>query len=117
MIGINKAPISLDLETCLRTCSLALPKAIGRGEIIAVVVQNPLINTDGTNNNSTIFLGSPLNDLFDDCRAGKPIVYAEDQKDVYVRLDFPRSTLTAASWRQGLAVLQTVVQAIQWATC
>lgn len=105
MIGINKAPISLDLETVFTHVLVGIaPKAIGRGEIIAVVVQNPLINTDGTNNNSTIFLGSATNMIYS-MIAGQesPIVYAEDQKDVYVRLDFPAVNPNGGILAAGIA--------------
>jgi hypothetical protein len=91
MIGINKAPISLDLETVFTHVLVGIaPKAIGRGEMVAVIVQNPLINIDGTTNTSQMFLGSATNIIYSMIPGQEsPVVYAEDQKDVYVRLDFP----------------------------
>lgn len=91
MIGINKAPISLDLETVFAHVLAGIaPKAIGRGEMIAVIVQNPLLNTDGTANTSVIFVGSATNMIYSMLPGQEsPVFYAEDQKDVYIRLNFP----------------------------
>src|SRR5258705_2186320 len=91
MIGINQGPIVLDLETVFAHVIAGIsPKAIGRGEMIAVIIQNPLILADGTPNNSTLFVGSASNMIYFMLPGQEsPIFYAEDQKDIYVKLNFP----------------------------
>jgi hypothetical protein len=66
------------------------PSALGRGEMVAVIFQNPLLNVDGTSNEAQIWFGNSTNQIWlllpgQDC----PIYYAEDLKDVYVKLLFP----------------------------
>ena len=91
MIGINKAPIVDDLETIFAHVQAGIsPKAIGRGEIIAVIVQVPLTNPDGTSNNSELFVGSGSNQIYFMIPGQEsPVIYAEDLKDIYVKLKFP----------------------------
>lgn len=91
MTGINKAPIVNGLETIFsRLLVEPSPKALGRGEIIGVIVQNPLVNADGTNNNSEIWAGSGSNMIYFMLPGQEsPVFYAEDLKDIYLKLKFP----------------------------
>ena len=107
MIGINKAPIVVELETVFTHILVSIaPRAIGRGEMVAVIVQNPLFNTDGTNNNAQIFVGSATNMIYSMIPGQEsPVVYAEDQKDVYVRLDFPAINPNGGILAAGIATI------------
>ena len=67
-----------------------VPKAIGRGKIIAVVIQNPLTYADGTQNTGEIFVGSASNQIYFMIPGQEsPPILAEDLKDIYVKLKFP----------------------------
>lgn len=95
MIGINKGPIVDGLETVFsRVKAEPSPKALGRGEIIAVVFQNPLLKPDGvTSNNSQVWVGGgSVQPYLMLPGQESPIIYAEDLKDIYVRLLFPANT-------------------------
>ena len=84
-------PNAEDFETVFTHVIAGIaPKAIGRGEMVALIVQNPLMNVDGTSNPSAIFFGSGSNLIYYMIPGQEsPIFYAEDQKDLYIKLDFP----------------------------
>lgn len=80
-----------DIETIFSHVIAGItPKQIGRGEIVGVIVQNPLIYADGTGNTGVIFVGSGSNQIYSMIPGQEsPIICAEDLKDVYVKLNFP----------------------------
>ena len=91
MIGINKAPIVDGLETVMQKVTAGIStRALGRMEIIGVIIQNPLLLTDGSANTGVLFVGNATNQIY--CMLPgqeSPLFYAEDLKDIYVRLNFP----------------------------
>jgi len=93
MVGINKSALMLDLETIFTRVQADIngPKALGRGEIIAVILQNPLLTSDGvTTNNSQIWVGGgSVRPYLMIPGQESPILYAEDLKDIYLQLLFP----------------------------
>lgn len=92
MLGINKAPIVDGLESVLfRIAATANPKQIGRGECVGVIFQNPLLDVDGvTPNTGQVWIGNST-DMIWLLIPGQesPLIYAEDLKDIYVKLLFP----------------------------
>lgn len=92
MLGINKGPIVAGLETIFfRVAVNQNPKAIGRGECIGVIFQNPLMDVDGeTPNTALVWIGNST-DMIWLMLPGQesPLVYAEDLKDIYAKLLFP----------------------------
>jgi hypothetical protein len=80
-----------DIETIFSHVLVSfVPSAIGRGQMVAVIVQNPLFYADGTDNAGEIFVGSASNMIYSMIPGQEsPIIYAEDEKDVYVKLKFP----------------------------
>lgn len=104
MIGINKGPVAEGLETVFsRVKAEPSPKALGRGEIIAVVFQNPLLKPDGvTSNNAQVLIGGgSIQPYLMIPGQESPIFYAEDLKDIYIKLLFPlanpNGVITAAA--------------------
>lgn len=98
MLGLNKAPIVDGLESVfMRVLAGIAPKSLGRGEIIGVIFQNPLTNADGTSNTSELFVGNGTNLIwFMIPGQESPVIYAEDLKDVYVKLNFPATNPNGA---------------------
>lgn len=92
MLGINKAPIVDGLESIFfRVAATPNPAAIGRGECVGVIFQNPLFNVDGeTPNNANVWIGNST-DMIWLLIPGQesPLLYAEDLKDIYTKLLFP----------------------------
>jgi len=87
MIGINKGPITLALKTVIsRVQAQENAKELGLGRCLAVIVQNPLSNSDGSGNTTEIMLGD---------RAAQPyqilpgqetaLLYCERLEDLYIR--------------------------------
>lgn len=92
MLGINKAPIVDGLESVMfRVTATANPHAIGRGECVGIIFQNPLLGVDGTTpNTATIWFGNSTDQVWLMLPGQEsPLYYAEDLKDVYVKLLFP----------------------------
>lgn len=84
-------PVLDDLETIFSVVKAErAPKALGRGEMVALIIQNPLTFPDGTTNISEVFVGSGTNMLYFMIPGQEsPYIYAEDLKDLYIRLNFP----------------------------
>lgn len=84
-------PGNSDLETIFSRFQAGIgPKALGRGEMISIIVQNPLTNADGSANTSELFFGSASNMIYFMIPGQEsPLVYAEDLKDLYIKLNFP----------------------------
>ncbi len=80
-----------DLETVFSHVLVEVgPKALGRGEMDYLIIQNPLTNVDGTQNTAELFVGSATNMLYFMLPGQEsPTIYAEDLKDIYIRLNFP----------------------------
>lgn len=102
-------PSDSDLETIFSRFQVGIgPKALGRGEMISIILQNPLTNADGTNNTSELFFGSASNQIYFMVPGQEsPLVYAEDLKDLYIKLNFPQPNpnggiLIAAAFAPGL---------------
>src|SRR6185436_14163376 len=92
MLGINKAPIVEGLESVLfRVAATPNPKAIGRGECVGVIFQNPLLDVDGsTPNTGQVWIGNSTDMIWLMIPGQEsPLFYAEDLKDIYVKLLFP----------------------------
>lgn len=92
MLGINKAPIVSGLESIfMRVQATPNPKAIGRGECVGVIFQNPLLDVDGTTtNNAQVWIGNSTDFIWMLIPGQEsPLIYAEDLKDIYVKLIFP----------------------------
>ncbi len=92
MLGINKAPIVDGLESVpFRIRVTANPAAIGRGECIGVIFQNPLLDADGeTSNTASVWVGNSTNMIWLLIPGQEsPLFYAEDLKDIYAKLKFP----------------------------
>lgn len=99
MIGINKGPIVAGLETVfMRITAEQAAKAIGRGKMVAAIFQNPLLNAGGEANAVNILIGSASNQIYLMLPGQEsPIVYAEDQKDIYVRAAASIGAIAAAT--------------------
>ncbi len=87
MTGINKAPITLDLESdFLRVNCDLRERPIGKGACVAVIFQNRLLNDDGTGNALEAQVGygagQPWNLL---PGQESPVIYANDLEKIYVR--------------------------------
>lgn len=106
MLGINKAPIVEGLESVLfRVAATQNPKAIGRGECVGVIFQNPLFDVDQeTPNTATVFVGNST-DMIWALIPGQesPLFYAEDLKDIYVKLKFPFPSPNGVILTSGIA--------------
>lgn len=91
MLGINKAPIIDGLESVLfRITATPNPKAIGRGECIGVIFQNPLLDAASDPNTGQVWIGNSTNMIWLMLPGQEsPVFYAEDLKDIYVKLLFP----------------------------
>ena len=92
MLGINKAPIVNDLESVfMRVSATQNPHPLGRGECIGVIFQNPLLDVDGeTSNDAQVWIGNSTDWIWLLIPGQEsPIIYAEDLKDIYVKLIFP----------------------------
>jgi len=91
MVGINKAPLIDDLESIFSRVKAGIaPKAFGRGQIVALIVQNPLLRADRTANNSPVWIGNATNQIWYLLPGAEtPVLYAEDLKDLYLKIDFP----------------------------
>ncbi len=92
MLGINKAPIVDGLESVFfRVTATPNPHAIGRGECVGVIFQNPFFEADQeTPNTASVYIGNST-DLIWLLIPGQesPLVYAEDLKDIYIKIVFP----------------------------
>jgi len=88
MIGINKGPIALNLETQLIRATIGVqPRALGKGAIVAVVVVNTLNNMDSTNNATEIMVGNATGQPYQMLPGQEsPLIYASDLDDVYARV-------------------------------
>lgn len=84
-------PFFGDIETVFSHILVGIaPKAVGRGEMVCLIVQNPLFYADGTENTGEIFVGSGSNYIYSMIPGQEsPYLYAEDLKDVYIKLKFP----------------------------
>ncbi len=92
VLGINKAPIVEGLESILmRVEAIANPHPVGRGECVAMIFQNPLLDVDGeTTNNAQVWIGNSTDAIWLLIPGQEsPVFYAEDLKDIYVKLVFP----------------------------
>lgn len=91
-VGINKAPIVSDLECVLaRLTATKNPQPIGRGECIGVIFQNSFFQADQTTgNNANVYVGNSTDQIWLLIPGQEsPVFYAEDLKDIYVKLLFP----------------------------
>lgn len=88
MIGINKGPIMLDLETnFIRVTAPVQPRALGKGAIVAVVIQNALNLMNGTANASEVMVGSKTGQPYQMLPGQEsPIIYARDLEDISIRV-------------------------------
>lgn len=88
MIGINKAPIVLGIETfMLQARASVQPQPLGKGRIIGVIIQNRLNNLDGTGNNVELMIGFGGGQLWQMLPGQEsPILYANDLEDIYIRV-------------------------------
>lgn len=92
MVGINKAPIVDGLESVLmRVTATQNPQPIGRGECIGVIFQNSFFEADqATPNTGSVYVGNSTDQIwFLIPGQESPVFYAEDLKDIYVKLKFP----------------------------
>ena len=91
MLGINKGPIVLGLETVFIQARADLqPQPLGKGAIIGVVIQNRLNNMDGTGNNVEIMVGFGTGQVWQMLPGQEsPIIYAADLEDIYIRTRVP----------------------------
>ena len=91
---IAPLPLDEDIETVFSHVLAEInPKEIGRGKMVFVIFQNPFLNPDGTTNNSNVFVGSASNMIYLMIPGQEsPPIYAEDLKDIYIRLNFPAET-------------------------
>lgn len=98
-----------DVETVAVRLEVSnIPRAIGRGEMLAVLIQCPLINPDGSPNPLSIFIGNATNQIWYQLPGQDPVLwYAEDQKDVYVRAFNPLLDGGIASLRSFAVVAGT----------
>lgn len=90
--GINKAPIVEGLESILlRITATQNPQPIGRGECIGLIFQNSLFEADqDTTNNANVYVGNSTDQIWLLIPGQEsPVFYAEDLKDIYVKLLFP----------------------------
>lgn len=84
-------PAQDDIETIFAHVQCRIdPREFGRGEMLFLIVQNPLLNPDGTTSNAMIWVGSASNMIYLILPGQEsPPIYAEDLKDLYMRLNFP----------------------------
>lgn len=90
--GINKAPIVDGLESVLiRVTATANPQPLGRGECVGVIFQNSLFTADQTTtNNASVYIGNSTDQIWLLIPGQEsPVFYAEDLKDIYIKLLFP----------------------------
>ncbi len=89
MLGINKAPISLAMRSVFLRVLVSLnAKQLGRGEIIAVIFQNPLLLPDGNANPVVVAIGEGGGQPWQLLPGQEsPIIYAEDLKDIYLKIN------------------------------
>lgn len=91
-VGINKAPIIDGLESVLmRVTATQNPQPLGRGECIGVIFQNSFFQADqATANNANVYVGNSTDQIWLLIPGQEsPVFYAEDLKDIYVKLLFP----------------------------
>ncbi len=100
MTGINKAPIVLGLVTeFIQAQANTLPQPIGKGRIVAVIVQNRLnnINTGTTGNNTDIMIGFGAGQIWQLLPGQEsPVIYANDLEDIYLRTRTGASAIDVA---------------------
>lgn len=89
MIGINKGPIVLNLKTVFVNARAgAQPQPLGKGRMVACVIQNRLTNIDGTGNGAVLMVGFGTGQIYQ-MQPGQesPLIYAKDLEDIYIRSD------------------------------
>ncbi len=107
MLGINKAPIVEGLESVFfRVGATQNPQPLGRGECIGVIFQNPLLGVDGvTPSTGSVWIGNSTDFIWLLIPGQEsPLVYAEDLKDIYVKLLFPFPNPNGAIATAGIAL-------------
>lgn len=87
MTGINKAPICLDLETDYLLCtSTLIEQKLGKGNCIAVIIQNRLTNDDATGNALELMVGKGNGQIWNMLPGQEsPVIYANDLEEIYIR--------------------------------
>lgn len=64
-----------------------LASPIGKGTILAIVIQNPLNNADGTGNNTDIMVGRGAGQPYQMLPGQEsPMIYADDLEQIYTRV-------------------------------
>lgn len=88
MTGINKAPITLNIESyMIQARADVQPQPLGKGRIIAVIIQNRLNNLDDTGNNVEIMWGFGPACLWQTIPGQEsPVIYANDLEDIFMRV-------------------------------
>ena len=96
--GINKAPIVLGLVTdFIQAQADVQPQPLGKGKIVAAIVQNRLNNIDATNsgNNTDVMVGFGTGQIWQLLPGQEsPVIYARDLEDIYIRV---RTGVTAVN--------------------
>lgn len=90
VLGIEKAPIVLDLYSQFSRVLIGLREtALGKGQMVGVIIVNPLRNIDDTlsPNALTVMYGDGNGQILELLPgASSPIVYAKDLEKVYARV-------------------------------
>lgn len=84
----NQGAIDSCLETVfLRASARVQPSSLGKGAIVAVIIQNTLTAMDNTANNSQVMVGSASGQPYQMLPGQEsPLLYAQDLDDVYIRV-------------------------------
>lgn len=92
----NIARVIESLETkFFRVRARVNSHSVGRGEMVKIIIHNPLTNADGTANNVEVLIGDASGQIYDLLPgANTPEIYAEDLKDLYLRVRPPGVTET-----------------------
>lgn len=84
----NQGAIGRRLETVFMRCNAPVQaRALGKGTIVAVVIQNTFNLMDGTPNNSEIMVGTDNAQTYQMLPGQEsPVIYAHDLADIWIRV-------------------------------